>query len=106
MKNRFWIVSAIAFGCLVPSASFASTECSAKVSNIYAGDNGTVYIMPDKGPGGYFGASNANQKNALALATSALLGDKWVRWRFSANGVNCVNWDIRHDLEGIWLDRK
>lgn len=105
MKNRFWAVSAIAFACLVPAASFASTECAGKFQNIYTGDNGTVYIMPDRGPGGYFAASNPNQKNALAIATSGMLGDKWGRWRFTANGVDCTKWDIRNDLEGIWLDK-
>ncbi len=104
MKLRFLVAAFTLLALAFPQTSFASTECSGTLSNIYAGDNGRIYLFMSGGPNGYFENGNPNAKNALSLATAAMLAGKRVRLRFTASGVACV-WQGRSDLEGIWLDQ-
>lgn len=83
------------------SSAFAYTECSGKITSIYAGD-GIVWINSDGGPAGYINQSSPDFKTIYAAALTAYNADKSVSLRFAADGVACVQGQpARGDFIGI-----
>lgn len=88
------------------SNSYATTECTAKLNSVWTGDDGLVWMQFENGLAAYVGATDPGTKNILAMATAALLAEKNLTIRFSADSVPCgSSAGIRSDVVGVWLQK-
>ena len=82
----------------------AFTECWTKVTSIYSGDNGMIWMIFANGQTANISVTSVDAKNILALATTSLVADRHVMLRVSANAVPCDNTSgVRSDVQGLWL---
>jgi hypothetical protein len=80
----------------------ALTECTGKVSRVWTGNGGALWVIMDTGVVWYTTQSNPDTKNILATATTAMVTDRTVTVRFVADSVPCTG--VRGDVEGMWLN--
>jgi hypothetical protein len=80
----------------------AQTECTGKVTRIWTGNGGTLWVIMDSGVVWYTLQSNLDTKNILATATTAMVTDRSVTVRFVADAAPCTG--VRGDVEGMWLN--
>ncbi len=88
--------------CALPTLGLAVTECTGRAIRVWTGDEGTVWVVMDTGANWYVGPSDPDTKNILATVTAALISDRSITVRFSADGASCVG-GIRGDVVGMWL---
>ncbi|SFJ58658.1 hypothetical protein [Caulobacter sp. UNC279MFTsu5.1] len=88
----------------LPATASASTECQAKVSRIWVGDGGHVYIFLANGPAAVLTPTDPNREAALAAAMTAQSTGRSVTVRFSADGVSCTTVVARFDFVGLYLE--
>ena len=85
------------------TSAFAYTDCQYKeISSIYIGDGNLLYISYIGGGGvNIFSSSNPQYKEALALATTALMGGKKITVRVQSDNANCGV--VQNDFRGMYL---
>ncbi|BEV12115.1 hypothetical protein ATDW_26110 [Asticcacaulis sp. DW145] len=94
-------------GCLGLSLGFMSshahavTECQGTVTQIWAGDNGHIWITLSSGGAAVISPNDINREAILSLATTALVSKLSVRVRYQADNVSCNS--IRYDVAGMYL---
>lgn len=96
MKKYLWIT------LLLSTNTFAYKECIVTPKQIYAGDDGSIWVTYKEG--GHFNIfkDDPNQKNALTLITAALMGGNKLSVRFASDDVICEQGKSR-DFRGVWL---
>jgi hypothetical protein len=111
VKMKFRL-AAILFGAallcaaMAPNPSFAVTQCTSRVNNIWTGDNGYIWLFLENGIAAYTPATDADTKNILAVTTAALLAGKTITIRFQADNVPCnSSAGTRSDVVGVYLNR-
>ncbi len=91
---------------IAPSSSFAVTQCTGKINNIWTGDNGYIWLVFDNGINAYTPPTDPDTKNILAVTTAALLAGKTITIRFQADNVPCnSSAGYRTDIVGVYLNR-
>lgn len=100
------VLAAIATTAMMtlPANAWAVTECQAKVSRIWVGDGGHVYIFLANGPAAVLTPTDPNREGALAAAMTAQSTGHSVTVRFSADGVSCSAVVPRFDFVGLYLE--
>ena len=101
-----WIFSLIALLWTVNSHAY--TECNTSILRVYTGDGGVLWMVFADGLAAYTTStvSPTDFKNFLAVLTTALVADKNLTVRFTADGVPCTNAPAaRGDITGIWLNK-
>lgn len=86
------------------TAARATTECTGKVTRIWTGDDGGMWVNMDSGVVWYIIQGDPDMKNILALSTTAMVTDRSVTVRFAADGVGCTS-GARGDVQGIYLNQ-
>src|SRR5689334_2381992 len=69
----------------------AYTECTVVPSAVFAGDEGTFYIVYADGGSGVIASSDPDFKQTVALVTAAMLADKQLDVRYAADGASCTS---------------
>jgi hypothetical protein len=96
--------------CIVLTASFtdsfAVTACSGKITKVFVGDSGNLWISTDRSPDGVLFPNDPNFKIVYAAALLALNSDKPVTIRFTADGVACSPTSYRTDVNGLYVYRQ
>jgi hypothetical protein len=92
---------------LLTNVAAAISECQAHLVEIWSGAGGEILLVFDVVPPVYvFGPASATdvaQKNAIAVAMSALAMNWHVTVRYQADGVACSSGPSRTDFAGIWI---
>lgn len=101
MKKIFLSVLFVFFS--VPALAF--TECTVDIKKIYAGDNGAIYVIYQNDAGFNIAPDDPNLKNALTLATSALMNGNQLVVRYKSDNVSCATGKLG-DFGGLWLLKK
>jgi len=68
----------------------AYTECTVVPTAVFAGDEGTFYIVYAGGGSGVIGSYDPDFKQTVALVTAAMLADKQLDVRYAGDGVSCT----------------
>ncbi|MBW8890983.1 MAG: hypothetical protein JF617_01975 [Burkholderiales bacterium] len=85
----------------VPTAASATTECTAKVIRIWAGDGGHVYIFLSGGAA-VLTPSDPNREAALSLAITAMTTNRTLTVRYSADAASCSA--THFDVVGLYIN--
>lgn len=104
MKRRIFSLIALLWAV----NSHAYTECNTSIIRFYTGDDGVLWMIFADGLSAYTtsSADPVDSKNFLAVLTTALVADKNLTVRFTADGVPCTNGPVaRGDIIGIWLHK-
>jgi hypothetical protein len=89
---------------LFSNCSYAVTECGTTIARVWTGDAGTVWLSLDNGMNAYVVPTDPNVKNILASALTALVTERTIVLRFSADSIPCNgNAGVRGDVVGMWL---
>jgi len=86
-RTRFVSAALMLMGA---GAASAYTECTVVPSAVFAGDEGSFYIVYAGGGSGVIGASDPDFKQTVALVTAAMLADKQLDVRYAGDGVSCT----------------
>jgi hypothetical protein len=101
---RYLAHAGLAVGALAVGApSFAYTQCTGHITEIYTGDGGTVWVVMDNTVQWYVGPTDPNVKNILSSATTALALGNAITVRFQADAVTCGSGAARGDVLGMYL---
>lgn len=87
----------------LPSYASAYTECTVLVSRIWVGDEGSVLIYYNNGGSAYVFGHDPDKEASLAVAMTALTGQRQITVRYTADGVTCTT-PARTDVSGIYLN--
>lgn len=104
---RILLVSAL----VLPSgAALAVSECAANIIEMWTGASNEILLVFDNAPQIYvYGPTSGTdvvQKNAMAVALSAIAAAKSVTIRYTTDGVSCTAAQpARADYAGIWIMR-
>ena len=105
MKTKYLFFLFVILAAIIPTSSFAVTECTGKVTKIWTGDNGVVWLFFDNGVNAYTPPADPDTKNILAVSTGALLAGKTVTIRFQADSLLCDGTtNSRDDIVGVYLN--
>ncbi len=88
---------------LFSTNAYAYKECTVQISRLYAGDNGSFWMLFKNGGSTYITQDNVNFKNIYSMVLAAHLAGKTLTVRFEADGTLC-NQGTRTDLVGVWLE--
>jgi hypothetical protein len=112
MQLRRPLLQALSIATLlfVSSAALAVSECAVNIIEMWTGAGGEILIVFDNSPPIYvYGPTSATdsvQKNAMAVAMSAIAAAKPVTIRYTTDGVSCTaGQPSRSDYAGIWIMR-
>jgi len=90
----------------VPGVASAFTHCTAKVTRIWAGDNGHVfinYVMTDNTQGAVVMIpTNPNREAVLSLAITAMTTSRNITARYTPDNASCSG--THFDVEGVYLE--
>lgn len=99
------VLVSLAIGA-TPTAASAFTHCTAKVSRIWAGDNGHVfvsYIMSNGVQGdAVMTPTNPNREAVLALSVTAMTTSRQITVRLTPDGASCAG--PHFDVQGVYLE--
>lgn len=93
---------AILIAIAIPTAASATTECTAKVTRIWAGDSGHIYIFLYGGGAAVMVPSDPNREAALSLAITAMTTDRTLTVRYSADNAVCAA--THFDVVGLYFN--
>lgn len=80
----------------------AYTECTVSLIDVYAGDEGGVWLHYSNGGSSFLGAADPDRQATLSIGMTALTAGRQIRVRYTADGAGCS--DVgRSDLIGIFL---
>jgi hypothetical protein len=86
----------------MPTTASATTECTAKVTRIWAGDSGHIYIFLLDGGAAVMTPSDPNREAALSLAITAMTTNRTLTVRYSADNASCVA--THFDVVGLYFN--
>jgi hypothetical protein len=100
-------LSTVAALAIISAAAEASTECTGKVTKIWADASLGPWFTLDSGAIWYIAQPaglDPNTRTIIALATTAMATERSVTVRFTADGVTCTSSTPRSDFVGMYLN--
>ena len=88
-------------GVCVAGPAHAITQCTVTISQVWAGEGG-VWLQYTNGGAASMNNSDPDTINITAFAMTALVNQRTMTVRYTADGVNCTT--FRTDLVGAYLN--
>ena len=98
MKALVWIL--LTFSVSMPAFSY--TECAAKTSRLYIGDNGSLWMVFESGGVANIRSSDVDFDKTYSMLLAAQMADKQVVIRYQDDNAQCGT-GTRSDIVGVWL---
>jgi len=96
----------LAAAVALPDVASAFTHCTAKITRIWAGDNGHVFVnyrTLDSVEGAVvMTPTNPNREAVLSLAITAFTTNRTITARYTPDNASCSG--AHYDVEGVYLD--